>query len=236
MVIPVYNESECVTNVISEVLSAFDRLKIHPAELILVDDGSTDTTSDILLNIKKKDDRIRIITHPINRGIGAANKTGFNAAYGEWIGWIPADGQINPDEVLNLYLKNQSADMIVTLTDPDERLRVDKLFRVFISKGLRFFMHTIIGLEDNMIGVFLFKRKVLSNDMPEMTTGLFNIVFPNIIQKKNYHIVYVKSSLRRRINGCSKVTNLNTTLRVFCELLAFRLKNSVRKIKGKTRL
>ena len=62
-------------------------------ELIVVDDGSTDRTAAIAGALRG----VRVLRHPRNRGYGAALKTGFAAATGEWIGFLDADGTYPPE-------------------------------------------------------------------------------------------------------------------------------------------
>jgi len=93
MVIPVYNHKGAVANVISEALKL-------PWKLIVVDDGSTDGTYDLI----KKIDSITVLRHEDNRGKGAAILTGFAAAatWAQWAITIDADGQHNPEDAWNL--------------------------------------------------------------------------------------------------------------------------------------
>lgn len=225
IVIPVFNEADCIEGVISEVLTAFDRLKISPAEIVAVDDGSIDDTANILAKLAKNDNRIRIITHSTNQGIGMANRTGFAAARGEWVGWVPADGQINPVEILNLYLQNKSADVIAASAKFNDRLRTDNFLRTFISGGLYFLIRLFTGWDSKKTGIFLFKKKIYRNNLSGLNTGLFNIFFPVLSQKEGLRVIHAIISLRPRICGYSKVANPNTILKTFYELLKFRFKS-----------
>lgn len=89
VIIPVYNERATVAQVLEQV-----RAVGLAHEIIVVDDGSTDGTSDILASLA--DDHLRVIRHPHNRGKGAAVKTGLAHATGEVVLIQDADLEYDP--------------------------------------------------------------------------------------------------------------------------------------------
>jgi dolichol-phosphate hexosyltransferase len=95
ILMPVYNERERVERAINEVLATE-----LPAdfELIVVDDGSTDGTSDILRG-GDWDGRVRLVEHPENRGKGAAVQTALSQAQGEYAAIFDADLEYDPADL-----------------------------------------------------------------------------------------------------------------------------------------
>ena len=92
IIIPCYNES-------STILSLIDSVKQSPIkerEIIIVDDGSKDGTRDILSEIK--DPEVRVIFHKVNKGKGAALRTGFQEATGDICIVQDADLEYDPQE------------------------------------------------------------------------------------------------------------------------------------------
>ena len=79
VVIPTYNRAYIVGRSIQSVLSQ----SYLDFELIVVDDGSTDNTEEIVMNFK--DNRLKYIQHKENQGISAARNTGIKASHGEYI-------------------------------------------------------------------------------------------------------------------------------------------------------
>lgn len=97
VVIPAYNESKTIKNIIEE-------LKSRKFNIIIVDDGSTDKTYEIASKSINNSNGL-IYKHVLNRGVGAALKTGIKAALArnaEIIVTFDADGQHDPDDISNL--------------------------------------------------------------------------------------------------------------------------------------
>ncbi|HET9124688.1 MAG TPA: glycosyltransferase family 2 protein [Solirubrobacteraceae bacterium] len=101
ILMPVYNERERVERAIDEVL---DTILPTPFELIVIDDGSTDGTREILRARAERapSDRLRLIEHAENRGKGAAVRTGLAQARGEFTCVFDADLEYDPEDLARL--------------------------------------------------------------------------------------------------------------------------------------
>jgi glycosyltransferase involved in cell wall biosynthesis len=95
ILMPVYNERERVERAIAQVL---DTTLPTDFELIIVDDGSTDGTRDIL-RAGRWGDRVRLLEHPVNQGKGAAIQTGLREARGEFAAIFDADLEYEPADL-----------------------------------------------------------------------------------------------------------------------------------------
>jgi len=111
---PAYNEE---ANIKTTVIKA---TKILPKvakkwEIIVVNDGSTDKTGEIVKGLIKKEPRIRMITHTPNRGYGAAFKTGLYNSRHQLIAFTDADGQFDFSEVTKFLETQQKteADLVI---------------------------------------------------------------------------------------------------------------------------
>jgi glycosyltransferase involved in cell wall biosynthesis len=91
VIIPTYNRAQLVTKAIDSVLAQ----TYHDYEIIVVDDGSTDNTKEVLQPYM---DRIRYI-YQENAGVSAARNAGIRVAKGEWIAFIDSDDQWLPDKL-----------------------------------------------------------------------------------------------------------------------------------------
>lgn len=92
IIVPIYNAEAYLQTCLDSILAqTYQNLQI-----ILVDDGSTDSSGAICDAYGAKDGRIRVI-HQSNGGVAAARNAGLAAAAGDWIGWVDADDWIDPD-------------------------------------------------------------------------------------------------------------------------------------------
>jgi glycosyltransferase involved in cell wall biosynthesis len=96
VVVPVYNERQTIAEIVRRV-----RAVPIPKEIILVDDGSTDGTRDLLAAMDGQPD-IKVLCHPRNRGKGAALRTGFAAASGDIVIVQDADLEYDPAQYVQL--------------------------------------------------------------------------------------------------------------------------------------
>jgi len=104
IVIPCYNEADNLPDFLSLLCKTFDK-----AEIIIVDDGSTDNSFEIADNFP-----VTTIRHPRNLGNGASVKTGARAASNEYLVFMDSDGQHNPDDIPVLIEKlDQGYDMSI---------------------------------------------------------------------------------------------------------------------------
>ena len=99
ILMPVYNEAETVQTVIKHLL---DVKFPCPVELVVVDDASTDGSSEILDALASGDERLSLLRHPVNRGKGAAIRTGAAAATGDYIMPFDADMEYQPEDIPEL--------------------------------------------------------------------------------------------------------------------------------------
>ncbi len=100
IVIPAYNEESGIAEIVNRVLAVREDLQasgVDDMELIVVDDGSQDKTAEITEELAQHSEKLRLIRHPINKGYGAALKTGFSQASGDLLGFLDADGTYPPE-------------------------------------------------------------------------------------------------------------------------------------------
>lgn len=109
IVIPVYNEVNVVTSVLEDVIALTDQVN-HPVEVIVIDDGSSDGTSEAL---KRFAEKIRVFHHLENRGYGSALKTGIRKAVYDYIAITDADGTYPIKDLPKLIKEMKNHDMVV---------------------------------------------------------------------------------------------------------------------------
>lgn len=139
VVLPCYNEAGCLGTTVPELIAAFQQ-QGDPFEVILVDNGSTDGTDEAIAELASAESCIRKATVETNRGQGLGIRTGLNAATGRVIGYVNADGQVSPEDVVRVYLAAKDASQPV-LSKAKRRDRHDGLQRAIISLGYNALMN-----------------------------------------------------------------------------------------------
>lgn len=110
IIIPVYNDrafvAECVSSVLAQTLERI--------EIIIVDDGSTDGSGDLIARFSDSDPRVHHIRQP-NRGLSSARNTGLDHARGQYVGFVDSDDYVAPQMYRTLYEEAvlRDADVII---------------------------------------------------------------------------------------------------------------------------
>jgi glycosyltransferase involved in cell wall biosynthesis len=98
-VLPAYNEEAVIAETLRRTHAALAGLGAPAFEVIVVDDGSTDSTRSRCVDIAAALPGVRVVSHPVNRGYGAALRTGFEAARCDAIFLMDSDGQFDPADI-----------------------------------------------------------------------------------------------------------------------------------------
>ncbi len=160
VVIPVYNERETL----SQVLERVQRVPIDK-EILLVDDGSTDGSRELLDELADGD-RVRVFKHDVNRGKGAALKTGFEQARGDVIIIQDADLEYDPSDYPKLLKPFSDANADVVYGSRflvGEYARVHLFYHYVGNRFLTFLSNLFTGLNltDMETCYKAFRREVL---------------------------------------------------------------------------
>lgn len=167
VVIPAYNEEDGIAEIINRVLAVEDGLKkvdVCDLELLVVDDGSKDKTAQIVEAM----DGVRLIQHPVNKGYGAALKTGFSQAKGDLIGFLDADGTYPPEYFPQLCSAAlNGSDLVIGSRMSGTESQMPLTRRI----GNLFFANLIslLGrqhISDSASGMRVFKRELLERIYP----------------------------------------------------------------------
>jgi glycosyltransferase involved in cell wall biosynthesis len=136
LVMPCYNEEESVGITVRRLVSVFAAAG-HDLELIAVDNGSRDRTGEIIAKLAQEHPGVRLHRVEVNQGYGYGLLSGIPLARGRWVGFIPADGQIDAEDVVRLFEAADESHGNV-IAKARRRFRMDGLQRKFVSIGYNF--------------------------------------------------------------------------------------------------
>ena len=213
VVIPAFNEAESIEGTVKSALSALDA---QPAsyEVLLVDDGSGDGTLALLRAMEGRHAAVRVMVHPKNRGLGAALRTGFENSRGEFLTWIPGDGQFDLREVLTGLPLLREHDVVVALRDG-----VRRSWRIMITWCFHIVTWILFRFDaSDMCGIYLIRRSAWEGIHPKADNIFYNLEVPMLCVKQGKRLGRIRIKLLPRLLGVSKVSNARTMSRNLLEM------------------
>jgi glycosyltransferase involved in cell wall biosynthesis len=203
---PAYNDGGTIASLVIRTVQVASRLT-PDFEVIVVNDGSSDTTRDIADELARTYAQVRAIHHPKNRGYGGALRTGFGAATKDVIAYTDGDAQYDPGE-LELLWKHLTPD--VDLVNGYKISRSDPLHRIIIG---RVYHHTVkllfrLRVRDVDCDFRMMRREVFDRVRLERDTGVICLEMMRKIQDAGFRVVEVPVHHYHRTHGQSQFFNV----------------------------
>jgi len=225
-VIPFYNE---VGN-IEELLERIDKVikaEKYQAEIICVDDGSTDGTSDLLDKMAKKYPAVKTIHHEQNQGLGVTLRTGFKAISGDLMLTFDGDLSQEPELIPELVKASQHADFIVASRYvPGGGMVGVPQYRILVSEVANGLVSFIFGIpiKDKTSGYRAIKVEKLKK--MRLESDQFEIQIEEIAEAKRVGCTFaeVPLMLKTRKTGTSKFRFFEHSFKFALNLVKFRLR------------
>jgi len=155
---PAYNEERNIKDTVVKTVKVLKKV-VDRWEIVVINDGSTDKTGEIVKNLARQNKNIRLITHKINKGYGATLKTGISSCKYPLICYLDSDGQFDFSEIKKFLTKINKTDLVIGYRVK----RTDKLYRRILAKILWLANWILFGLsvKDVDCGFKLFKKEVI---------------------------------------------------------------------------
>lgn len=216
VVLPVYNEIDSLAVLWAELAAVLDALG-QSAEVIFVDDGSTDGSPDALRRIRDGDSRVRLVRLAANRGLSAAFAAGLAHARGRIIVTMDADLQSDPADIPALLAGLAGADAACGW----RRVRHDPWLKRISSRIANGVRTRVLGddVRDSACSLRAMRRECLEALVP--FHGFHRFV-PTLLLQGGYRIVWVPVHHRPRRFGTSHYGVRNRAWRAFVDLLGVR--------------
>ena len=222
---PTYNEEENIKNTVILAKKVLEEIS-NNWEIIIVNDGSIDSTLTVSQKLSKEDKRIRIVSHLKNRGYGASLKSGFYNAKYPWICFTDADGQFDFSEINKFFSKQkeENADLVIGYYIG----RKVSLFTILTSKIWEIIVSILFSMKvkDTDCGFKLVSKKVIDSiDKLESERGAF-ISSELLIKakKKGFKIVQVGVNHYPRRKGKGTGRNIKVIIKSFIDLIRLWIK------------
>jgi dolichol-phosphate mannosyltransferase len=219
IVVPVYNEEENLRPLVAELRSALDPLR-RSYEILLVDDGSADSSAAVIDRLVAEDPRIRAIHFNKNCGQTAAFDAGFRKARGRVVVTIDADLQNDPSDIPRLLDRLDGPERCDAVVGWRQERR-DTLVRRVSSRVGNAVRNSLSGdsIRDTGCSLKAFRRECLAG--LKLYKGMHRFL-PTLLRMEGFRVVELPVGHRERRSGISKYGISNRALRGLVDLLAVR--------------
>lgn len=201
-VFPAYNDGGTIASMVAAAWIALKQVT-EDFEIIVINDGSSDYTSIMLEETATRYPELRVITHPVNQGYGAALRTGFSAATKEWVFYTDGDSQYNPLELVNLVNALQDD---VDVVNGYKLTRNDSWMRILIGRAYHYFVKSLFGIRirDVDCDFRLIPKKILEEIELKSNSGAICLELVKKIQDAGYIFAEVPVNHYSRKYGVSQ--------------------------------
>ena len=216
IIILCYNEEGNLKTVTSDLLATINKMGVSDFEIIIVNDGSNDSSLDVIKDLSNEIPQIVIKNHEQNLGIGQAIRTGLFSAVKENVMVMAGDGQFNLKDLIPHG--NVAANTIVSF------YRVDKgpytAFRHFISNFNRWLNGFILGANIKDVNwVKIYKKENLDSIRLELKSSLIETEIVTKLLKKSIKLEEYKTVYLPRLYGEPKGASFKVVTMALMELI-----------------
>jgi len=214
---PAYNDSGTIASLVITAIQSASKLTPN-YEVIVVNDGSSDSTGQILDELARLYPQVRVVTHTVNRGYGGALRSGFGAASKEIIFYTDGDAQYDPSEMEALWQKMAPG---TDLVNGFKISRADPLHRIIIGRIYHHTVKTLFGLRvrDVDCDFRLLRRSIFDTVRLEKNSGVICLEMMKKIQDAGFTIVEVPVHHYHRAHGHSQFFNFPRVFRTAVDVM-----------------
>lgn len=224
---PAYNDAGTIGSLVLAALHVLPELT-DDYEVIVVNDGSTDYTAQVLDDLAQQFSHVKIVHHPQNRGYGGALRTGFSTASKELVFYTDGDAQYDPNELRDLHAKLTST---VDVVNGYKIARSDPLHRKIIGRVYHHGVKLMFGfkLRDVDCDFRLIRRRVFDVIDLESNTGTICLELVKKLQDAGFSFAEVPVHHYHRTYGKSQFFNFPRIGRTLLQLMQLWIKLVLRR-------
>jgi glycosyltransferase involved in cell wall biosynthesis len=214
---PAYNDSGTIASLVITALQCASKLT-PDYEVIVVNDGSSDSTAQILDELVRVYPQLKIVTHPVNRGYGGALRSGFAASSKDAIFYTDGDAQYDPSEMELLWPKMVQG---VDVVNGYKISRSDPWHRVVIGRVYHHTVKLMFGLtvRDVDCDFRLLRRSIFERVKLEKNSGVICLEMMKKIEDAGFRITEVPVHHYHRAHGRSQFFNFRRVIRTGIDVM-----------------
>lgn len=224
VVLPAHNEEGNIRNTVDNCVSYLEK-NIGDYEVVVVNDGSSDRTREIVAEISSSNPNVVLVNHEINKGYGSALRSGFDKASKDYIFFMDSDGQFDIND-LGRLTPHAGADTAVIGYRED---RADSYIRSLNAWLYSLYIYIIFGLrvKDMDCAFKIFPRRAYWAVRPIKSEGaLFSAEFLIKLKREGFSFKEVPVRHFPRIFGSQTGANIRVIMKMFKE--SWKLRNELR--------
>ena len=220
VVVMAFDEADNLAAVVEDVHRTVGALDTA-AEIVVVDDGSSDGTGAVADALAARLHGVRVIRHGTNRGLGGVYRTGFREARGDFLSFFPADGQFPASILADFVPAALGGRMDIVLGYVERR---DSAAGRVLSVVERAVWRLLLGPLPRFQGIFLVRTARLRELELRSDGRGWAIVMEMLVRgrRAGWRMESRPTTMRDRLSGASKVQNLRTIWSNLRQVLALR--------------
>ena len=220
IIIPCFNEAGAIENTVNQIVAYIEDGQEHRCTLIVVDDGSTDGSRELLKQLSKETSQtsFRVVLHSRNLGYGAALKTGIQRSQSDLICITDADGTYPNERIPELLSQAQDHDMVVgaRVGQDVNYSKIRSIPKMILVPWVSFLCGT--NVPDMNSGLRVFRRDIAMRYLKILPDGFsFTTTITICFLRNRYDVLFTPISYSNRI-GKSHIKPIKDTLR-FVQLI-----------------
>ncbi len=224
---PAYNDAGTIPSMVMAAILTLRELT-DDYEVIVINDASQDHTGEMLAELERQYDCVRIVTHASNKGYGGALRSGFSNAGKDLIFYTDGDAQYDPRELTVLMeALTPEVDMVngykITRNDPLHRIIIGTIYQHFVRIAFS------LKLSDPDCDFRVMRRSIFDKVHLESDTGVICVEMMKKIGDNNFKITEVPVHHYHRAYGKSQFFNFRRLFRVAIDLSKLWVRLVIRK-------
>jgi len=226
VIVPAYNEGERIGKAIDVLYQLCKKMR-QPFEIIVGDDGSTDSQKEVVLRRMKRCKQLKFVSNSVNMGKGAILKKAFKKAKGDVQLFIDADLSIDSSLIPKMasLIESNNADVVIASKHAPGAKVNYSFARKLLSKGFSILTSILLSskIKDFQCGLKAFRKEVVVDLIDKVEGGgwLWDTELVARAQKSGYRIVELPAVVDER-GAQSKLRPIKDTISMFTGLMRLR--------------